>query len=140
MSKPRSERARIHGLYSKLLSEDEQREMAEMSATEMEGEINYLRVVCGRLAQILNENGLKAGDLMPLTESTIRMLNALDLKLNTLLRYIRAYAYLNGAPTEYDRQIEEGEFLARKRRNVFNYLSTGKTSPASHRPSGMGDV
>ncbi len=140
MSKPRSERARIHGLYSKLVSEDEQREMAEMSATEMEGEINYLRVVCGRLAQILNENGLKAGDLMPLTESTIRMLNALDLKLNTLLRYIRAYAYLNGAPTEYDRQIEEGEFLARKRRNVFNYLSTGKASPAGHRPSGMGDV
>ncbi len=140
MSKPRTERARIHGLYSKVLSDEEQLEIATMTTTEMEGEINYLRVVCGRLALILDENGLKAGDMKPLTESTIRMLNALDLKLNTLLRYIRAYAYLNGAPTEYDRQIEEGEFLARKRRNVFNYLSPRKTAPASHRPSGMGDV
>lgn len=139
MSRSQAERLRIHGLYAKILTKDEQGEIAKVPLTSIEGEIAYLRSACSRLARIVDENGLKAGDTEPLGDGALRTLRALDRKLNTLLRYIRTQAYLNGERSEYDRQIEEGEFLARKRRNVFNYLSTGKKTPKGHRPSGMGD-
>jgi len=139
MSKPRAERSLIHGLYAKVITKTESDEIARIQPTNIEGEIAYLRMICSRLATIVDANGLKEGAVRPLNDVTIRTLNALDLKLNTLLRYVRAQAYLTGEPSEYDRQIEEGEFLARKRRNVFNYLSAGKKAPASHRPSSMGN-
>ncbi len=140
MSKPRSERARIHGLYGKLITSKEKAQLAKMRLTNIEGEIVYLRVLCSRLAKKIDENGLKEGDAEPLSDVAIRMLNTLDLKLNTLLRYIKTLAYLKGEPSEYDRQIEEGEFIARKRRNVFNYLSPRKKTPESDGPGGLGDV
>jgi hypothetical protein len=139
MSRPRAERPLTHGLYTKVLTREEKAKIGKVRATNIRGEIQYLRVICSRLAKIVNENGLKAGEVKPLTDATLKTLNALDLKLNTLLRYVRTEAYLNGEPTEYDRQIEEGEFIARKRRNVFNYLRAGEKAPASDRPSGMGD-
>lgn len=139
MSKPRKQRARIHGLYAKVVTKEEAEEVAKIEPTNIEGEIGYLRVMIVRLGEIIEANGLGAGESKPLYEETIRMLNVMDMKLNTLLRYVRTQAYLSGEPSEYDRQIEEGEFIARKRRNVFNYLSAGKAAPASHRPSGMGD-
>ena len=140
MSKPRAKRSMIHGLYTKMLTKDEKGEIAQISPTDIEGEITYLRAVCRRLAMNAEENGMKAGAVKPLSDVTLRTLNALDLKLNTLLRYIRTQAYLKGEPSEYDRQIEEGEFLARKRLNVFNYLSAGKKTTTGDGAGAVGDV
>ena len=140
MSIPRSERSRIHGLYTKVITDPEQAQIANIAPTNIEGEIAYLRTVCSRLANIVAQNGLEHGAVKTLDDRTIRTLNALDLKLNTLLRYVRTQAYLKGEPNEYDRQIEEGEFLARKRRNVFNYLRPGKKTQEGDGPGGLGDV
>jgi len=136
----RGKRALIHGLYSGLITGAEQTRIDQLKPTDIEGEIAYLRTVCGRLAKIVEKNGLQSGAVKPLDDRTIRTLNAMDLKLNTLLRYVRAHAYLNGEPNEYDRQIEEGEFLARKRRGVYNYLSAGKETQPGHRSGGLDDA
>jgi hypothetical protein len=140
MSMPRNERSRIHGLYSKVITKAEKRELARVHTTDIEGEIAYLRSLCRRLAEIVNANGLEQGAVLPLDDRTIRTLNAMDLKMNTLLRYIRAQAYLKGEPNEYDRQIDEGQFLARRARNVFNYLSSGTAEQPGDGPGEMGDV
>ena len=139
MAVPRSQRARIHGLYSDTISAAESAELAKIQETDIHAEIAYLRTVCSRLAKIVNANGVDEGSLEPPNEATIRTLHALDRKLNTLLRYIRTLAYLKGELNEYDRQIEEGEFLARKARNVFNYFSTGKKAQPRGGPGPLGD-
>ncbi len=138
-SRPRAQRTMIHGLYATVVTPEEAEEIAKIQSTDIEGEIGYLRVMIARLAKIVEANGLQAGAKELLSERVIHVLHVLDLKLNTLLRYVKTQAYLKGEPSEYDRQIEEGEFLARKSLDVFNYLSTGKKAPASHRPSAMGD-
>jgi len=132
--------ALIHGLYSGLIARPEKAQLKKLNSSDIKGEIAYLRVICSRLAKIAERNGLEYGAIKTLDDRTIRTLNALDLKLNTLLRYIRTHAFLNGGNNEYDRQIEEGEFLARKRRNVFNYLSTRKEAQPSDGSSFVDDV
>ncbi len=139
IGKPRTQRALMHGLYATVVTPEEAEEIAKIQSTDIEGEIGYLRVMIARLAKIVEENGLQAGAKELLSERVIRVLQVLDLKLNTLLRYVKTQAYLKGEPSEYDRQIEEGEFLARKSLDVFNYLGTGKKAPKSHRPGAMGD-
>jgi hypothetical protein len=139
-SKPKTQRTLIHGLYAKVVTKEDAEEIAKIQPTDIEGEIGYLRVMILRLANIVEANGLQAGAKKLLSERAMHVLHVMDLKLNTLLRYVRTQAYLSGEPSEYDRQIEEGEFLARKSRNVFNYLSEGTAASESDGSSGMGDV
>src|SRR5512138_1882085 len=127
MSMPRTQRTRTHGMYAQVITAAEEAQLAQMQPTNIEGEVAYLRVVCSRLAKIVNANGLRKGAKKPLDDRTLRMLNALDAKMNTLLRYVRTLAYLKGQPNEYEWKIEEGEFLARKRQDVFNYFGTRTT-------------
>jgi hypothetical protein len=103
MGMPSSQRHQIHGLYSKVITASEKAELSKIPVTSIEAEIAYLRTICSRLAKVVNENGLKHGAVKPVDDATIRTLNALDLKLNTLLRYVRTQAYLKGEPNEYDR-------------------------------------
>ncbi len=140
MSAPKGHQfAKIHGIYSKMITKEEGVQIESMSLDELRGEIAYLRAACGRLARIIEHNGLKHNAAKALDDRTLRMLAAHDHRLETLLRYIRAHAVLSGGESEYDRQIEEGEFLARRRKGVFFYLEDGPTAYTTHGQSAGDD-
>lgn len=111
-----------HGLYALRITPTEDDALSSMKITHLEGEIAYLRVVCGRLAKILEYNGLESETTRALSEATLKALGALDKSLTTLLSYIRQHALLTGETHELDADIRAGQDMARKEMGVFQYL------------------
>lgn len=119
---PRNKNALKHGLYAKRITDGERLVLEGMKVTDIVGEIAYMRVVCGRIASILESNGLENEATKVLSEQAIRMLLALDKAMTTLLNYVRQYALQTGELHELEADIEQGKDLARIAHNVYNYL------------------
>src|SRR5512143_1962092 len=121
----RDSRATIkHGLYSKRLSKDEAKALGLFALDNIEGEIDLQRAVINRLAEILEHNGLGPGSREPLNDISRDTVKILNQSLRDLLRYVRVHAVQNSDEQLYLTQVEAGKRLARKRRNVFDYLKT----------------
>ena len=115
-----------HGLYASRMTQDEMDILGGMKVTELESEIGYMRVVCGRIALILEHNGLESNATKLLSEGALRTLSALDKTLTTLMTYIRQYALLTGEMPDLEVDIETGKDLARIKHDVYRYLEPGK--------------
>ena len=125
---PGNRHAVIHGLYSRRIAASESASLASMRVTDITGEIAYLRVSSSRMAAIIERRGLAYEASQPLDDRTLRTMQAHDRKMNMLLKYLRQYAIWNGELSEYDQQLKLGEFLARKRGGVFDYLDPARSS------------
>lgn len=121
-----------HGFYEKRISKDEQELLDGQGLTDLTGEIRYMRVVIGRIAGILEKNGLANGDTKELTDQTIKTTHTLNAAMSTLINCVTQYALLTGELHEFEKQIEEGKFLARERLGVYQYLTPAK-KPAKRR-------
>ena len=119
---PNNKNALKHGLYAKRISKGEIDVLSDMKVTGIEGEIAYMRVICGRVAAILENNGLGSDATKELNETALRTLSALDRTLTTLLTYVRQYALQTGELHDLEADIEEGKDLARDDHNVYSYL------------------
>jgi hypothetical protein len=111
-----------HGLYANRMSRDEKQTLGGMKVTELEGEIAYMRVVCGRIAKILENNGLESDATRLMGEGALRTLSALDKAFTTLLTYVRQYALMTGEMPDLEDDIETGKEMARINHNVYEYL------------------
>src|SRR3990172_5993426 len=113
----------IHGLYGKKPpSPAEKACLSAAGLKELEAEIIHLRLICGRMGRVLEENGLGPDAGAIVDDQVLRLSRAQDAKLASLLKCLRLYSFQSGESDEYQRQIREGEFLARKRLKVFDYL------------------
>jgi hypothetical protein len=119
---PGNKNAMRHGLYAKRISRAEDDVISKMKVTHIQGEISYMRVVCARIAKILENNGLDSEATKSLSDQTLMTLSSLDRTLTTLLSYVRQYALLTGEMNELDADIEEGKDKARKELSVYQYL------------------
>jgi hypothetical protein len=111
-----------HGLYAKRLSKDELSLIGAFAIGDLKGEIALQRALIGRLAQILEHNGLAPGSTRPLPQDTRETLKLLNQIMRDLLRFVHADSLQTDDLHLYQSQIEAGKRLARKRRNVFDYL------------------
>jgi hypothetical protein len=112
----------IHGLYAKRISRDEADLIGAFAIGDVQGEIALQRALIGRLAQVLEHNGLAPGSTRPLPEGTRETLKLLNQTMRDLLRFIHSHAVNADDLHLYQSQIESGKRLARKRHDVFNYL------------------
>ena len=111
-----------HGLYAKRLTGTDGKTVKALSHTDIRGEIAYLRIVIARLSDILENNGLSQGATNLLSDEGLKHLNSYGLALERLATLIRTHALLNGEASEFEKEIEEGRFLARTYYGVFEYL------------------
>ena len=123
---PGNKNAFRHGLYAQRITLGEVQVLDTMKVTDIEGEIAYMRVVCGRIANILENNGLESNATEELNDDTLRTLGALDKTLTTLLTYVRQYSLQTGEMSDLEADIEEGKELARKELGVYDYLDPSK--------------
>src|SRR3990167_1252105 len=112
-----------HGLYAARISADEKKTLEGSDILDMQAEINYLRTVLSRMAKIVEKNGLSEKDEKALTDQTIKTVNSINAALVTLLNLITQQALLSGEMHDFEKQIEEGKFLARTRLDVYQYLT-----------------
>src|SRR5574338_1460242 len=101
-AQPQNKNAMKHGLYAERISKPEGNVLEGMKVTDIEGEIAYMRVMCARIARILEHNGLDSNATQPLGEEALKMLNTLDKTLTTLITYVRQYAFQTGEKSELD--------------------------------------
>src|SRR5574338_1613748 len=85
---PENKNALKHGLYAERISRRESNLLEGMRVTDIESEIAYMRVVCERIAHILENNGLDSNATKLLSEPALKMLSALDKAFGTLLTYV----------------------------------------------------
>ncbi len=125
MSGTRRPRSTIrHGLYSGRLSRDESHALGLFALDDIEGEIDLQRAVIDRLAGILEHTGLAPGSRQPLNQDARDTVRLLHQGLRDLLRYVRVHSVQGDDPQVYLTQIEAGKRIARKQKDVFDYLKT----------------
>ena len=67
-----------------------------------------------------------------LTDETIKTFNSLNRALATLLNYVTQFSLLTGELTQFEKQVEDGKFLARTSLGVYEYLTPQKGSARRH--------
>jgi len=114
--------AQKHGLYSRRISPDESAMIAAFSVGDVDGEIAYQRALINRLAEVLENNGLKPGSKRALSTDTRATVKLLNETMRGLLAYIRRHSSQADNAREYQQELEAGKHLARIKKNVFRYL------------------
>jgi hypothetical protein len=89
-----------HGLYARRLSKEEIELIGALPILNIEGEIAYERAVIGRIAQVLENNGLAPGSTLALTDDTRGLVKLLNESMSRLLTYLRAHHMLQGDLSE----------------------------------------
>jgi hypothetical protein len=125
MKRRRNQHNLRHGLYAQRITQDEQTVLDAQPVASLEGEIAYLRALIGRLALILERNGLAAGSTRQLSDDTRRTMAALDSAMSRLLKYVRQHALLSGQAGDYEALVESGKLMAREEMGVMRFLEEG---------------
>ncbi len=120
-----------HGLYAKRIKGEEKEAIDKLSYSDIQGEIAYLRIVCSRMANLLETNGLSEKDTKIPSDPAMKTLNSFTLALERLSNLIRIHALLNGDLKDFEKEIEEGKFLARTYFGVYDYLKSKPTKRTS---------
>jgi hypothetical protein len=115
--------ATVHGLYARRLSQQEWNLLGEVPAESVEGEIALQRALIGRLAGVLANNGLGWSDEDELPEEARKTMKLMNETMGRLLGYIRVHLKEVRRLNDPTGEIEAGKNLARKERNVFDYLA-----------------
>ena len=114
--------AQKHGLYSRRITSDEMALIDSFPIGDVQGEIAYQRAVISRLAEVLENNGLKSGSRAELSSETRATVKLLNETMRGLLAYIRRHSSQVDDAKEYQHELDAGKHLARLKRNVFRYL------------------
>jgi len=118
--------AQKHGLYSQRISYAESEMIAALPVGEVDAEIAYQRALISRLAEVIENNGLKYGSKKALTSDTRATVKLLNETMRGLLAYIRRHSSQADNALEYQHELEAGKHLARIKRNVFRYLDPNR--------------
>ena len=113
----------MHGLYARRLSPEEWKLLGEIPAESVESEIALQRAFIARLAAVLDNNGLGSTDDAELTDETRKTMKLLNESMGRLLGYIRQHVKEMRRLNDPTGEIEKGKDLARRERNVLEYLN-----------------
>ncbi len=118
---------RKHNIYSAHISREESALINAFPAGYVDNEIAYQRAVIGRLAAVLENNGLAYGSRDALSDDTRATVKLLNETLRGLLAYIRRHSSAAADAQAYKGELDAGKHLARLEKNVFKYLEAPRS-------------